>query len=363
MRILYFITGLGKGGAETQLINLIKGLSNKKDYEINLISLFGGFYESELKRLNINYDILIKNKFIDFFLLFFRFNFIIKNFKPHIVHSFLFHSNLVTKFFLFFIKKNFKLICSYRCSMEKFFLIKFLEKFNQKRVNVCISNSKKVNSEVKKRFKFIPNSNKVYINNGFIGKGINKDVVKFLKGHYVDKKVILTVAQFRKQKDYKTNVLVCKSLLKLRDDFVFLYLGVGKEFLGIKKMVDKLNLNDHVYFLGQKDNVLDFHSISDVFFMPTLYESQSNSLMEAMFMKVPIVTTDLLENRELVQEGNFCKVGDVGCMVKKINNILNNGYSDEFLESNKRFIEEDLSFNQMVKDYDLIYNKLINGDL
>lgn len=356
IRILFFITGLGKGGAEKQLFNLMSGLINKKNLEIKLISIFGGDYEKDFKKLGISVNVFFKNKNFNLFKSIFLFKKYVKDFKPDIVHSFLFHSNIISKFSLFFMKKNFKLICSYRSLIKKYPLITFLEYLNQWKTDLLICNSKRALMDLK-IYNFFKVKKKI-VYNGFEIKKINTKKAKEFKKKYKGKKIILTVGRFSLEKDYFTNIRTCFELSLLRDDFLFIYVG-GNDYKKYLKFAKKLKILDKIVFLGKRDDVLELMSISKVFFLPTLYESQCNALMEAMYSKLPIVTTDLKENRELVKFAKFCKVKDYKCMAKKINEILNGSFNNNYLEKNYNYLINNFSKEKMVEKYYKIYEVLV----
>ena len=62
-------------------------------------------------------------------------------------------------------------------------------------------------------------------------------------------------------------------------------------------------LGDRVVFLGHRDDIGDLLCAADVFVFPSLYEGLPGSLIEAMAMGVPIVCSDILPNREVVEKG------------------------------------------------------------
>jgi len=131
IKILYLITSLDKGGAETQLFRLVSNLKKKKDIELKVVSIKGGYFEEKLKEEGIDVEIISNN--LSYFKLpqyISKLKKIIKEFKPNIVHSFLFHTNILMKISLFFMKKDFKLITSYRADIRDFKLLYFLEKVN-----------------------------------------------------------------------------------------------------------------------------------------------------------------------------------------------------------------------------------------
>ena len=71
-------------------------------------------------------------------------------------------------------------------------------------------------------------------------------------------------------------------------------------------------------------------NISKVFFLPTKNEGQSNSLIEAMHGKLPIVTTNIFANTMLVPHAEYCEIGNHKMMAKKIIHILNNNFYNIF---------------------------------
>ena len=65
--------------------------------------------------------------------------------------------------------------------------------------------------------------------------------------------------------------------------------------------VKRLGLSKYVRFLGQRKDVLSLLKCSKLFVLPTNYEGMSNSILEAMACNVPIITTNIAENKELLR--------------------------------------------------------------
>ena len=357
MKILFFITGLNKSGAETQIYNLISGLLLKKNIEIRVISLTSGYYEEKLKKLGVevkvckgklNYNIF---KYISFF------KNEVSDFKPDIVHSFLFHTNIISKVSLYFMEKKFKLICSYRDKISNHFWIKHLENFNKKKVDMLISNSKEANLDLD-----YLNSNvdkREVISNGFKITTPNMSKVQKIKKKYKGKKIILTIGRLEAQKDYLTNIKTCHELSKIRDDFLFLYVGEGSLRKKLESEVIKYKLEKFIVFLGFQNEVLELMKSAEVFFLPTLHESQSNVFIEAMSQSLPIVTTNIQENIDVVKNGIFCNIGDFKFMAEQIDTILSLGYNKKLLLENKKFTSKEFSYENMIKKYYKVYTIIL----
>ena len=115
--------------------------------------------------------------------------------------------------------------------------------------------------------------------------------------------ILSTVANFKAQKDYPT-IIKAINLLKNEIDFTYLIIGKGLRFEDqehrIKQLIKHYNLNN-VVFLGFREDIANILSITDIWLSSSIFEGQSNSLLEAMAMKLPIITTDIEENREIVR--------------------------------------------------------------
>lgn len=316
VRIVYIITGLTKSGTETQLYYLVKSLP--KNYKIKICTFVDGYYGKKLREEG--YDVILLDKTPRGIKQFLK---IINNFKPDIVHSFLPHANIFCKICRIF--RNFNLITSIRVKEVKYLHFNIFERITDFLSDKTIVNSYVLKDFLTKKLKFRKRKIKV-IYNFFLSKKLSgKNIRKEL--NVEDKKVITTVANFRKQKDYPTAVRTAKELLKYRNDFVFLFVGEGKEKPKIEKMVKKQGLKNNIKFLGMRTDVPELLSQSDIFFLPSLYEGQSNSIIESMFYKCPIVTTNIPENSELLtnnKEAFLVETKNHKKMAEKINSLLEN---------------------------------------
>jgi glycosyltransferase involved in cell wall biosynthesis len=87
----------------------------------------------------------------------------------------------------------------------------------------------------------------------------------------------------------------------------FLIAGTDLSRPGYKVELERyaadLNLGEKVRFLGERSDILDILSESDLFVLPSLSEGLSNVLLEAMTASLPIVATDVGGNPEVVEHG------------------------------------------------------------
>lgn len=69
-----------------------------------------------------------------------------------------------------------------------------------------------------------------------------------------------------------------------------------------QELESKANGNTNIKFFGYVDNPLDYASSFDVFVFPTYTEGFSLSLIEAAMLELPIITTDVGGNSEIIEQ-------------------------------------------------------------
>ena len=106
-KILFVITGLMLGGAETQFFNLVSSLRNK--FDVKVVNFTGGFYVAKFEKLGIPVKTIKVGSKFGFFKAVFNLKKFIECEKPDLVHSFLPHSNIVCKVVRLLSKLRFKL--------------------------------------------------------------------------------------------------------------------------------------------------------------------------------------------------------------------------------------------------------------
>ena len=93
MRILHIITGLGDGGAEAMLFKLIKHSKNNENLVISLTD--SGKYGKKLDEINVKYFTLDMKKGSFSFIPIIKLFRLIKNIKPDVVQTWMYHANLI----------------------------------------------------------------------------------------------------------------------------------------------------------------------------------------------------------------------------------------------------------------------------
>ena len=119
--------------------------------------------------------------------------------------------------------------------------------------------------------------------------------------------------------DVKGVEYLIEALSKLDDSYVCVFVGDGPHIDKYKKQCSGLAVK--CVFTGFRSDVHRFLSIADVFVAPSISESLNFSMVEAAYMKVPIVVTDI---KILPDDcGRLVPVRDSDAIVDAIHSVFN----------------------------------------
>lgn len=132
--------------------------------------------------------------------------------------------------------------------------------------------------------------------------------------------VIGHVGRFVQQKNHTFLVDVFKGYHKKNPDSKLLLVGSGPLEDEIKKKVERLDLEDSVLFLGQRDDINKLYSVMDVFCLPSLYEGLPVVGIEAQATGLPTIFSNRISKEVIVSSyAKIVSIQDTGFCIEKIN--------------------------------------------
>jgi glycosyltransferase involved in cell wall biosynthesis len=103
-----------------------------------------------------------------------------------------------------------------------------------------------------------------------------------------------------------------------------------------------------------------------VFWLASDFEGLSNSIMEAMAARLPVVASDIPPNRELVvhgQTGYLAPVGDRVAFAQLAERLLvDRNLADQFGAAARQRIAREFSIARMVERYTRIYREVLSTE-
>jgi len=177
-----------------------------------------------------------------------------------------------------------------------------------------------------------------------------------------DEMVFITVASISSRKGHEYLIDALGILKAKGHRFKFFLAGDGPLKDAIYKKCEDCGLLSDVIFLGNIDNVADYLNASDVFVLPSIFEGLPLVLMEAMFMGLPCVVTDVGANRELIingVNGIIVPPADKDKLAQAMSFYFENRDKiSEFGQKNKKIVREDCLVNTYVKQFSSLWDNL-----
>ncbi len=129
--------------------------------------------------------------------------------------------------------------------------------------------------------------------------------------------------------------------------------GPDRDTLGA--LTRRYNVEDHVVFLGQlsKEKLATYIKASDIFLLNTSYEGFSHQLIEVMAIGVPIITTAVGGNPELLKDevsGLFAQFDKKEAWQQKIESILDGSINSDQLVLNAKKEISSFTVNKMIEE-------------
>lgn len=173
-----------------------------------------------------------------------------------------------------------------------------------------------------------------------------------------------TVARIaQKHKDlptfYRVAAQVNKKMPHVR--FVIVGDGHGKLLGDAKKRVSDLGLNDVIHFTGHRTDLLNIYASLDLFLMTSRTEGLPNTVLEAMAMEVPVVSTRVAGVPELIDDkecGLLCPIGNVDELAGCVCRLLDDADARNTIANKARQrVENAFSFKNRVLSMEDYYEK------
>ena len=360
-RIVLVIPTMDRGGAEKQLCLLAENLP-REQFDVHVILLTrDGPLSARLRQAGIPVTVIGKRFKADPSA-FFRLRKELKRLRPDVVHTWLFAANSFGRAAALAAKVP-RIIGSERCvdpwkTAAHFMIDRQLAKVSE----TITTNSAGVRDFYvhhgisHDKFTLIPNGIEPLLQSP-----LSRDEAFASLGVDPKRKLIIAVGRLWPQKRYRDLIWSAELLGALRQDTTFAIIGDGPQKGELLRHRDAVTIPRHVRFCGQRDDVPAILPHADAFWIGSEYEGQSNSLIEAMQARVPVVASDIPGNRDLVldqQTGRLVALGDTADFARQTNELLDDPDEAHRLGTNAaEKIASNFTVDQMVLRHVDLYLK------
>jgi len=347
--ILHLITGLETGGAEMNLVRLLPAL---EQHARNIVCCLTS--EGPVSRLLREENIPVihlgtRKSLFDFFSpkVLRAFRTLLRTEKPDAIITYLIHADLFGRIWgrLFGARSIF---CSNRGSLLGWQWLSSIDRLTSFLVTGYLFQTHAMRDAIvsQQRIPFektfvIPNAldpidaNETEVHRAGILQSVN----------VTDPSIptILCVANLRKGKGHTTLLRAHEALWRTFGPTNLLIVGDGEQRPILETLAAQSSARKNIFFLGYRSDIPQFLHASNCFVLPTHYEGMSNAILEALSAGIPVVTTDIPVNREVIRDGIsglLIPVGNEEKLTKAIESILRDPKKCESLvRQGKQFIQ------------------------
>lgn len=364
-KILYIANDINSGGAENILFNILK---NQNKNEVFLISLTKiGFYGKQLQEngykvysMGIKKDIFSLFKFVKLF-------FLIKKLKPNLVHTWLYHSNLIggllakllgVKRIYWSIHHDFEYSSIF--SMIEMKILIIFSYFIPDKIVFCSAASYK--NHITKGYK--ENCSKI-ITNG-VSTSRFKPNINFknqIRSRLNISEECLLLGNISRYHPLKDHELLLKSLsilnnYKINFKCILVGKGLDQNNLDLQYKLRNYDLLDKVILYGKSFEVEKLINAFDINILSSKKESFPMVLLESMSSGIPCISTNVGDAKQIIgNTGWVIEVSDHNALASCIFKIARNKDIIK-LNSNiaRKRVIDNFSLEKMISNYSNLYN-------
>lgn len=174
------------------------------------------------------------------------------------------------------------------------------------------------------------------------GVGVNLDEINYLKENKNKTKIIGFIGAYKKEKGYY-------DIIKLAEKIKYLDFKIKCYGYGNKKYFEKILLKKSITNLEFNDFTNDIYSKMaefDIFLCMSKREGLCVSILEAMLMKIPVISSDIRGTREIIKNDEFGFLFENG-NINEVNKIL-----IDFINNKEKFHQVTMrAYDNIINNY------------
>lgn len=171
--------------------------------------------------------------------------------------------------------------------------------------------------------------------------------------------VIGTFARLHEEKGHR---FLLEALASLKDKFprlLLLVVGEGPERAAIEQRIGSAGLAHAVRLLGWRRDAMALMASVDAVVQPTLQEAFSQAMAEALWMRKPLIITDVSGAPDIISDGEnglLVPRGDGAALTRAIERLIEDDALRARLgEAGRAYAEKNLSIGRIISRYEQSY--------
>lgn len=176
--------------------------------------------------------------------------------------------------------------------------------------------------------------------------------------------VLLSVGRREHQKGQVFALLALVRVAESRPDVVLIVAGrQGSASDRLNRLTAELGIEDRIRFLGHRSDIPDLMCAADVLVFPSLYEGFGGTLIEAMALGLPMVVSDLPVLREVAGDtALFAPPGNAESLAASIETLISNrDLGMELREAGMRRFVENYDIDRIADRMAALYQRMVRS--
>lgn len=373
--VVLVVDDLGYGGAERQVVELANNLDGNR-FDVHVCTLSSHLPLRDQLRDSDNKLHVIERKIRFDFTVILRLARLLRKLKADIVHGYLFRAEIATR--LAGCIAGTKLIIgsernANRIEIRKSNILAY--RLTQRYVDMIIANSHAGVESNRKIFK-MPFSYYRVVHNGVDTERfypMDGTTMQRKLGIPVQCPVVGAFASFKRQKNHTMLFRTFRVVLESFPEARLILVGdeptdsrgrLVKYRAQLNRLIDDLGIRQQCMFLGHQNHTEYIYPVCDITVLTSFHEGTPNVLLESMACGVPVVATDVCDNRYIVREGetgHLVEVGDEAGMARRITRLLSDhARRQEMGRSAREWMMREFSTKRLAEKMEAIYIELLN---
>ena len=176
---------------------------------------------------------------------------------------------------------------------------------------------------------------------------IDRELLRLRLGFDSSDFILISVGELNDNKNHQA-VIKAITLLpnEVKEKVKYRVCGRGNNYNKLTKLIKDNMLENNIYLLGYRKDIIELLKGADVFIFPSKREGLSKSIMEAMAAGLPIIASKIRGNVDLVKDnenGYILEVKDSIKLSEKINLLYENEKLREKFKENSKVLSEKYS--------------------
>lgn len=378
MKLVFIITNLDVGGAETMLLKLLQQLDRSR-FAPTVVSLVGlGEIGPRIQALGFPVHALGMSRGVPNPLMLLRLVRLLRQLRPDVVHTWMYHADLLgglaarllgCKRVIWCIRNSD--LSKTKTSRSTILVAKFCA-WISRTVPVQIISCSQRAKEIHAALGYVKNKMHV-IPNGFDLARFEPNVADYMSvrselGLTADTPLVGLIARFDSQKNHFGFIEAAAQAHAQLPDVHFVLAGtdVDSDNVALNVAIVAKDLQAHIHLLGRRDDVPRLMASLDVLASSSSYgEAFPNVLGEAMACGVPCVVTDVGDSAEIVgNTGRVVTAGDMVELAQRLVEVLRLPSEQKAVlgvQARAR-VAANYEIGHVTRMYEMFYEQVVRGD-